>query len=213
MDSALSELNTAHSISDLEALGAIYGAPAMASIKKEVDYIHPYYRKLVEAAPFAVLATNGPEGLDASPRGDPAGFIRVYDERTLLLPDRRGNNRIDSLRNIVHDPRVALLLLIPGVGETLRVNGMASITTDSALMESFSVNGKLPLSVLIIKVEKVFFQCSRAILRSRLWDPGLHVERGALPSAGAILEALSNAEIDGVKYDSDLPERIQKTMY
>lgn len=213
MDSALSELNTAHSISDLEALGAIYGAPAMASIKKEVDYIHPYYRKLVEAAPFAVLATNGPEGLDASPRGDPAGFIRVYDERTLLLPDRRGNNRIDSLRNIVHDPRVALLLLIPGVGETLRINGMASITTDSALMESFSVNGKLPLSVLIIKVEKVFFQCSRAILRSRLWDPGLHVERGSLPSAGAILEALSNAEIDGVKYDSDLPERIQKTMY
>ena len=209
----MNELTTTHRVSDLETLGAIYGSPAIASIKKEVDYIHPHYRRLVEAAPFAVLATNGPDGLDASPRGDPAGFIRVYDEKTLLLPDRRGNNRIDSLRNIIHDPRVALIFLIPGVGETLRINGEATITTDPALLEQFSMDGKLPSSVLIIKVEKVFFQCSRAILRSRLWDSILHIERGSLPSAGVILEALSNAEIDGLKYDSDLPERVKKTMY
>ncbi|MBP6020937.1 MAG: pyridoxamine 5'-phosphate oxidase family protein [Burkholderiaceae bacterium] len=209
----MNDLNTTHRISDLEALKAIYGSPAIASIKKEVNYIHPYYRELVEAAPFAVLATNGPEGLDASPRGDPAGFIRVYDEKTLLLPDRRGNNRIDSLRNIVHDPRVALLFLIPGVGETLRINGTAAITTDPILLDQFSVNGKLPLSVLVIDVETVFFQCSRAIVRSRLWDPSFHVERGTLPSTGAILEAMSNAEIDGAKYDADLPERVQKTLY
>jgi PPOX class probable FMN-dependent enzyme len=209
----LSNFNIAHQVTDLEALEAIYGSPGAASIKKEVNYLHPHYRSLVEAAPFAVLATNGPQGLDASPRGDPAGFIRVFNEKTLLLPDRRGNNRIDSLRNIVHDPRVALLLLIPGVGETLRINGKAAITTDNSLLEQFSVNGKLPLSVLVITVEEVFFQCSRAILRSRLWDPAFHVVRGSLPSAGAILEALSDAEIDGAKYDSDLPERIKKTMY
>ena len=209
----MSELNTIHRVSDLEALNAIYGCPAITSIKKQVNYIHPHYRKLVEAAPFAVLATNGPEGLDASPRGDPAGFIRVYDEKTLLLPDRRGNNRIDSLRNIVHDPRVALLFLIPGVGETLRINGKAAITTDPVLLDQFSVNGRPPLSVLVIDVEEVFFQCSRAILRSRLWDSSLHVERGTLPSTGAILEAMSNAEIDGEKYDSDLSERVQKTLY
>lgn len=209
----MSEPNTPHRIADLDALEAIYGPPAAASIKKEADYIHPYYRKLVEASPFAVLATNGPDGLDASPRGDPAGFIRVCDEKTILLPDRRGNNRIDSLRNIVHDSRVALLFLIPGVGETLRINGEAAISTDPKLLEQFSMNGKLPLSVLIIKVKKVFFQCSRAILRSRLWDSTLHMERTSLPSVGAILEALSNAEIDGAKYDSDFPERVQKTMY
>ncbi|RTZ41157.1 pyridoxamine 5'-phosphate oxidase family protein [Candidimonas sp. SYP-B2681] len=206
-------MNTTHQVTSLEALGAIYGSAAIASIKKEVNYIHPHYRKLVEAAPFVVLATCGPEGLDASPRGDPAGFVRVHDEKTLLLPDRRGNNRLDSLRNIIHDPRVALIFLIPGVSETLRINGEASITTDPELLEQFSLAGKLPSSVLIVKVKKVFFQCSRAILRSRLWESDLHVDRGSLPSVGAILEALSNAEIDGAKYDSELPERVRKTLY
>ncbi|MCC2597685.1 pyridoxamine 5'-phosphate oxidase family protein [Pusillimonas sp. MFBS29] len=209
----MNELSTAHRITDLQALEALYGSPAPASLKKEVDYIHPYYRKFVEASPFVMLATNGPDGLDASPRGDPAGFVRVYDDYTLLLADRRGNNRIDSLRNIIHDPRVALLFLIPGVGETLRINGDATISTDPALLEQFSLQGKLPSTVLIIKARKVFFQCSRAVLRSRLWDPSLHVARTSLPSTGTILETLSNAEIDGKKYDSDLPERVQKTMY
>ncbi|NYT86835.1 pyridoxamine 5'-phosphate oxidase family protein [Pollutimonas harenae] len=209
----MSELDTPHRITDLQALEALYGSPASASLKKEVDYIHRYYRKLVEASPFVVLATNGPDGLDASPRGDPTGFVRVCDEETLLLADRRGNNRIDSLRNIIHDPRVALLFLIPGVGETLRINGEATISTDPTLLEQFSLQGKLPSTVLIIKAKKVFFQCSRAILRSRLWDPALHVERASLPSTGTILETLSNAEIDGNKYDADLPERVQKTMY
>lgn len=207
------DLSVTHQITDIESLEAIYGLPALSSLKKEADYIHPHYKALVEASPFAVLATNGPDGLDASPRGDQAGFIHVYDDKTLLLPDRRGNNRIDSLRNIIHDPRVALIFLIPGVGETLRVNGEAKITTDPELMRQFSVNGKLPLSVLIIKVERIFFQCSRAIMRSQLWNESLHVERGSLPSIGSILESLSNAEIDGAAYDSDLPERVLKTLY
>ncbi len=129
------------SLADLEAL---YGEPNSASLLKETDRITPEYRAFVEAAPFAVLATAGPEGLDCSPRGDGPGFVRVADERTLLIPDRRGNNRIDSLRNILRDPRVALLFLIPGVGETLRVNGRAGISVAPDLLQSFKVQGKLP---------------------------------------------------------------------
>ena len=139
-------------VSDIAALEGIYGVPAAASIKKEVSYIHPHYRKFIEAAPFALLATSGSDGLDVSPRGDPAGFVRVHDEFTLLLPDRRGNNRIDSLRNILHDSRVSLIFLIPGIGETLRVNGAASIQVDPGLLSTFSIDGKLPLSVLVVKV-------------------------------------------------------------
>jgi PPOX class probable FMN-dependent enzyme len=211
--STLIEIDRRHQISDLATLEAIYGAPITAAVKKEVDYIHPHYRKFIEAAPFAVLATSGPQGLDATPRGDPAGFVHVKDEKTLLLPDRRGNNRTDSLRNIIHDPRVALIFLIPGIGETLRVNGRAVIQTDPNLLAMYSMDGKLPRSVLVINVEAVFFQCSRAVLRSQLWNATKHIERSALPSAGTILEALSEAEIDGRKYDFDMPERLAKTMY
>ncbi|VFR22508.1 Phosphohydrolase (MutT/nudix family protein) [plant metagenome] len=192
---------------------ALYGTPAAASIRKEIDYLHPHYQAFVKAAPFVALATQGPDGLDVSPRGDPAGFVHLHDDRTLLLPDRRGNNRIDSLRNIVHDPRVALLFLIPGVGETLRVNGRAVITTDPGLLARFAVAGKLPLSVLVVHVEKVFFQCSRAVLRARLWDPAVQIARTALPSTGTILQDLSQAEIDGKAYDAALPGRVKATMY
>ena len=209
----MSESCGAYRIGDLETLESLYGTPSRASLKKEVDHIHPYYRKLVEASSFVIVATNGTEGPDASPRGDPAGFVHVHDERTIFVPDRRGNNRIDSLRNLIHDPRIALLFLIPGVGETLRVNGVASISTDPALLDQFAVNGKAPITVLVIKVKRVFFQCSRAVLRSALWDPSRHVERASLPSVGTMLEALSNAEIDGAKYDEDQPERVQNTMY
>lgn len=204
---------SAHPVTDLAALEALYGTPAAASIKKEIDYLHPHYQAFVKAAPFVALATQGPDGLDVSPRGDPAGFVHLHDDRTLLLPDRRGNNRIDSLRNIVHDPRVALLFLIPGVGETLRVNGRAVITTDPVLLARFAVAGKLPLSVLVVHVEKVFFQCSRAVLRARLWDPAVQIARTALPSTGTILQDLSQAEIDGKAYDAALPGRVKATMY
>ena len=200
-------------VSDIAALEKIYGTPAAASIKKEVAYIHPHYRAFIEAAPFALLATCGPGGLDVSPRGDAAGFVRVHDEFTLLLPDRRGNNRIDSLRNVLHDPRVSLIFLIPGIGETLRVNGTASIQVDPALLSTFSIDGKSPLSVLVVKVNAVFFQCSRAIRRSHLWDPSRHRVRGDLPSLGTILGDLSGGEIDGPKYDADLPGRISTTLY
>ncbi|NVE00573.1 pyridoxamine 5'-phosphate oxidase family protein [Massilia sp. BJB1822] len=202
-----------HRITDLHALEAVYGQPGQASIVKEVDYIHPHYRAFIEAAPFAVLATAGPGGLDASPRGDPAGFVVVEDEKTLLLPDRRGNNRIDSLRNIVADPRVALLFMVPGMGETLRVNGRAAILTDPRLLERFAMDGKLPRSVLAVQVDAVFAQCSRAVIRSRLWKADALQDPASLPSLGTVLQALSRNAIDGAQYDRDLPERLRTTLY
>lgn len=202
-----------YQISDIESLEKIYGTPAAASVKKEITYLHPHYRKFIEASPFVILATSGNEGLDVSPRGDPSGFVSVIDEKTLILPDRRGNNRIDSLRNIISDPRVALIFLIPGIGETLRVNGQAKILIDPALLEKHAMDGKLPRSVLQVHVESVFFQCSRAVLRSKLWDSDNQLDRKALPSLGTILAELSEGEIDGRQYDAELPGRIKSTMY
>ncbi|MGA1854970.1 pyridoxamine 5'-phosphate oxidase family protein [Azospirillum sp. 11R-A] len=200
-------------IADLAALEALYGEPAGPSIAKEVPALTPGYRALIEASPFFVLATSGPDGLDASPRGDEAGFVRVADDRTLLIPDRRGNNRIDSLRNILADPRVGLLFLVPGLNETLRVNGRAVIDTDPALCESCAVDGKPPKSVLVVTIEAVFFQCARALLRSRLWDPAVRIERSSLPSAGALLAEASAGREGGDAYDLSLAERIPKTLY
>jgi PPOX class probable FMN-dependent enzyme len=202
-----------HTITSLRELEALYGEVNKASLLKETDRVVPEYRAFIEAAPFAALATSGPEGLDCSPRGDGPGFIRVLDDKTLLLPDRRGNNRIDSLRNIVRDPNVALLFLIPGIGETLRVNGRAVISVEPGLLESFSVEGKLPKSVLVITVESMFFQCARAIIRSELWSPARHVPRESLPSAGQMLAALTNNEAGGEAYDKALPERQHSTLY
>ncbi|CAO3398981.1 pyridoxamine 5'-phosphate oxidase family protein [Azospirillum palustre] len=198
---------------DLAALEALYGEPAGPSIAKEVPALTPGYRALIEASPFFVLATSGTDGLDASPRGDEAGFVRVADDCTLLIPDRRGNNRIDSLRNILADPRVGLLFLVPGLNETLRVNGRAVIDTDPALCESFAVDGKAPKSVLVVTIEAVFFQCARALLRSRLWDPAVQIERRSLPSAGALLAEASAGREGGDAYDRSLAERIPKTLY
>lgn len=202
-----------HLIKTVEQLEALYGKPQAATIAKEVDYIAPVYRKLIEASPFVAVATGGPEGLDCSPKGDGPGFVRVLDEKTLALPDRPGNNRIDGFRNILRDPRIALLFLIPGVGETLRVNGRASITVDPELMQSFAVNGKLPRSVLIVHVEAVFFHCSRAIVRSKLWEEATKIDRKSLPSTGAIIAEVSQGKLGGDAYDRALPGRIETTLY
>jgi PPOX class probable FMN-dependent enzyme len=202
-----------HRVTTLEALAALYGEPYGPSIVKEIDHINPHYRKFIEVAPFFALATSGPEGLDCSPRGDAPGFVHVADEKTLLIPDRRGNNRIDSLRNIVNDPRVALMFLIPGVGETIRIIGRASISTDPALIGSFIINGKAPRTVIVVEVERVFYQCTKAIVRSKLWDPTLHVDRKSLPSAGTILAGISGGKIGGPEHDRAQPQRIKETLY
>jgi uncharacterized protein len=202
-----------HRVTTLEALESHYDKPYGPSIVKEIDYINADYRKFIEAAPFFALATSGPEGLDCSPRGDAPGFVRVRDEKTLLIPDRRGNNRIDSLRNIISDPRVALLFLVPGVGETIRVIGRASISTDPVVIESFAVNGKTPRTVIVVAVERVFFQCSKAIVRSKLWDPSVHVARERLPTAGTILAGISGGKIGGPEHDRGQPQRIKETLY
>ena len=201
------------SMTSLDELEAIYGQPAEASTIKEVDRVTALYRAFIDASPFLVLATGGPEGLDCSPRGDVAGFVRVADERTLLLPDRRGNNRVDSLRNILRDPRVALLFLIPGVDNTLRVNGRARVTTDPDLLASFAIEGKAPRSVIAIAVEAVYFQCARALVRSDLWNPARHVDPRSLPTPGEILAGLSENRVGGAAYDAAWPERAKQTMW
>ncbi|RMV65585.1 pyridoxamine 5'-phosphate oxidase family protein [Pseudomonas coronafaciens] len=200
-------------VTTTEALEALYGPIAAPSLVKEVDHIHPVYRPFIESAPFVVLASSGPGGLDASPRGDQAGFVHIEDSKTLYLPDRRGNNRIDTLRNIVDNPRVALLFLIPGVGETLRVNGTAQISIQPDLLARFEMKGQLPRSVLRITVTSVYFQCSRAVIRAGLWDVARQVERSSLPTAGQILKEVSASQIDGEAYDKALPGRIADTLY
>ena len=194
-------------------LDALYSVPMPTSILKEVDYITDDYRKLIEASPFAILATSGPEGLDCSPRGDPRGFARVVDPKTLMIPDRRGNNRIDSLRNIVRDPRVALLFLIPGIGTTMRVNGRAHLSTDEELCASFTMEGKNPKCVIVVSVERAYTQCQKAIVRSKLWDSKMHIVPSELPSVGEMMERLSNGKFDGKAYGAAYPERMKQTIY
>lgn len=200
-------------IATIEALEAIYGAPNESSTVKEADWITPQYRALIEASPFVALATAGPEGLDCSPRGDDGPVVRIENERTVLMPDRRGNNRCDSLRNIVRDPRVALLFLIPGSGNTLRINGRAEISVAPDLLASFAVKGQAPRSVVVITVETVYFQCARAIVRSELWNPERHVDPAILPTAGQILEERSEARVDGAAYDAEWPGRAAKSLW
>ncbi|MFN0028582.1 MAG: pyridoxamine 5'-phosphate oxidase family protein [Acidimicrobiales bacterium] len=205
-------------VSQEAQLDAIYGEPVPAAVLKEVPIVTAEYRAFIEASPFVVLATAGPngDGLDCSPRGDPAGFVRVLDERTLAIPDRRGNNRVDSLRNIVRDGRVGLLFLVPGVGETLRVNGRAVLSADPDLRASFAAGeqrDKVPATVIVITVESVYIQCPKALVRSKLWDPATQIERSALPSMGEILHTISEGNFDGTAFDAAYPERLRQTIY
>jgi uncharacterized protein len=204
---------TDHLVTTLEALEQLYEAPVGNALLKEIDHINAPYRALIEAAPFFALATCGPEGMDCSPRGDAPGFVRVQDEKTLLIPDRRGNNRTDSLRNILADPRVALLFLIPGCGETLRVNGRAAISTDPALTQSFIVEGKTPRTVLVVSVDRVYYQCPKAIVRSKIWDTATWLDRKTLPTSGKILATISNGATDAERHDREYPERLKATIY
>jgi len=204
---------TDHLVTTMDQLESMYGEVYAPARVKEIDHVNADYRAFIEKAPFFALATSGPDGLDCSPRGDPAGFVRVHDEKTLMVPDRRGNNRIDSLRNLIADPRVALLFLIPGCGETIRVIGRAQICTDAELCASFVMEGKTPRCVIVVSVERVYFQCPKAIVRSKLWDPATKVDRASLPTSGTILAHISDGKIGGPEHDRAYPERLKATIY
>ncbi|MBN9670349.1 pyridoxamine 5'-phosphate oxidase family protein [Roseibium aggregatum] len=199
-------------LKSLDELHSHYGTAGEASLIKEIDHLSPAYRKVVEASVFCALTTCGPEGLDCSPRGDDGPVVRVADEKTLLMPDRRGNNRIDSLRNIIRDPRVSLMFMVAGWNNVLRVNGRAEISVDPDLIASFEKEGHLPRTVIVIHIETAYFQCARAILRADLWNPEKRIMEGDLPSPGAIMQEIKDS-FDGKTYDADWVGRAAKSMW
>ena len=191
-------------IRDETALRELIGAPTELVLTKIADRLNPLTRQFVERSPFVCVATARPDGgLDVSPRGDPAGFVRILDERTLLLPDRPGNRIADTLTNLLEDPRIALLFLIPGVGDTFRVNGRARIVDDAELLEPSAVDGKVPRLGLLVSVEEAYTQCSKALIRSDLWNPERHVDRAELPSSGEILRSVREDDFDAEEYDRE----------
>lgn len=199
-------------VTSVEQLHALYGEPGEASLVKVTDYLLPEYRAMIEASPFLALATVGPQGLDCSPRGDAGCVIHIEDERTLMLPDWRGNNRVDSLSNIVRDPRVALLFMVPGSNTTMRVNGRAVLRIDPETTRRFEVDGKYPRSVVVITIEEVYSQCARAVIRADLWNPAKFRNAGCLPTVGQML-ASAKKGFDGEAYDQEWPGRAAKTMW
>ncbi len=200
------------SIADLEALYPGIANIAPATMLKETAVINDEYRQLIEAAPFFAIASIGPDGMDCSPRGDGPGCVHILDQSTIAFADRRGNNRLDTLRNIVADDRVALLFLIPGWNECLRINGTAQIRTDPDLLASFQHRGVHPASVVVITLQTMYFQCARAIKRAGLWDEASRVGAKTLPTAGRLVQSVM-PEFDAQTYDGALQERQQKTLY
>ena len=202
-----------HTITTVDALRELYGPPVERARIKVIDHIDAHCRSFIAASPFVVLATGGSSGFDCSPKGDPPGFVQVADDKTLLVPDRRGNNRIDGLVNVVEDPRVGLIFLVPGVNETLRVNGRATISTDPDLTGRFLVRGKAPITVLVVTVDEAFIHCAKALVRSDLWNPETRVDRKCLPSTGRMLSDHTGGSVDPATYDAELFERHQRELY
>ena len=200
-------------IDNLDDLHAVYGTPKAASLVKVADRLTDNYRKWIEASPVCALATVGPEGIDASPRGDQGQVVFELDEKTLALPDRRGNDRIDSLRNIIRDDRVSLMFLIPGSNTVIRVNGRGKITTDPELLVRFSVKGAAPRSVILVTIEEMYFQCSRALMRAGMWKEENWPSLDGLPSVGTILADMTEGEVGGAVYDEEWPERAKNSLW
>jgi PPOX class probable FMN-dependent enzyme len=195
-------------IRDEAELRAAIGSPAEVVLSKIATRLNDLTRQFVERSPFVCIATASPDGgLAVSPRGDPAGFVRILDERTLLIPDRPGNRIADTLRNVLADPRIALLFLIPGVGDSFRVNGTAQVVDDRALLEPCAVEGKAPELGLLVAIDEAYTQCPKALIRSDLWNPEKHVDRSELPSPGEILLSVGKADVDPAEYDRERAER------
>jgi PPOX class probable FMN-dependent enzyme len=202
-----------HSVTSVEDLAALYGRPHERVLRKELDHIDALGRAFIAASPFLVLATGGAHGLDCSPKGDKPGFVQVEDDgKTVLIPDRRGNNRLDGLKNLVEDPRVGLIFLAPGANETYRVNGRARISVDPALKRRFAVNGKEPVTVMVVAVEQAFQHCPKALVRSDLWRAGTGSRPKGLPTIGDFAAA-RNPGTDGAAYDAEYAKRIPDELY
>ena len=196
---------------DEAELRGVLGEPTELVRKKIADRLNPLTRQFVECSPFVVVATGSRDGgLDVSPRGDPAGFVRILDERTLLLPDRPGNNLADTLRNLLEDDRIALLFLIPGVNDTLRVNGRARIVDDPELLAASEIDGKAPRLGLLVEVEEAYTQCPKALIRSELWNPERQIDRSELPRSGEILRAVADSELDVEEYEEARNDRYRR---
>jgi hypothetical protein len=195
---------TTRAITDEAQLREIIGEPTALVVTKLSDRLNDLTRQFIEHSPFVCVGTASPDGgLDVSPRGDPAGFVRILDERTLLMPDRPGNRIADTLTNLLADPRIALLFLIPGVGDTFRVNGTAEIIDDPDLLADSEVGGKVPRLGLLVSIEEAYTQCPKAIIRSELWNPEHHIDRSMLPSSGAIFRSLNDPAFDADEYDRE----------
>ena len=189
-------------------LRELIGSPQELVASKIANRLNDLTRQFIERSPFVCLATSGPGGCDVSPRGDPAGFVRILDERRLLIPDRPGNRLADSLRNILADPHVGLLFLIPGVGDTFRVNGRATLVTDEELLAESVVEGKVPKLGILVEIDEAYTQCSKALIRSDLWNPDQHIDRSELPSSGEIMRAVrADDDFDAEEYDKARAER------
>ncbi len=202
---------TTRAITDEAQLREIIGEPTALVVTKISDRLNDLTRQFIERSPFVCVATASPDGgLDVSPRGDPAGFVRILDERTLLLPDRPGNRIADTLTNLLADPRIALLFLIPGVGDTFRVNGTAEIIDDPDLLADSEVGGKVPRLGLLVSIGEAYTQCPKAIIRSELWNPEHHIDRSVLPSSGAIFRSLNDPAFDADEYDREREVRYQR---
>jgi uncharacterized protein len=202
-----------HSVTSVEDLAALYGRPHERVLKKELDHIDTLGRAFIAGSPFLVLATGGAHGLDCSPKGDKAGFVLVEDDgKTVLIPDRRGNNRLDGLKNLVEDPRVGLIFFAPGANETYRVNGRARISADPALKRRFAVNGKEPVTVMVVTVEQAFQHCPKALVRSDLWRAGTGSRPQGVPTIGDFAAA-RNPGTDGAAYDAEYTKRIPDELY
>ena len=194
-------------------LSELYGSPLERSLRKQIDRLDDYCRAFIAASPLVIIGTQGGPAADNSPRGDLPGFVKVADDHTLLIPDRRGNNRLDTLRNIVRNPSIGLLFLVPGVHDTFRVNGEAVISRDPALAEQFSMQGKAPRTVIVVKVKEAYVQCSRALVRADIWNPAKHAEAGRVPSMGTMLAAHTGGFVDARAFDEEAKVRVPATLY
>ena len=206
------DVNPTHIINDVAELSALYGPALERSVRKQIDHLDGYCRAFIAASPLVVVGTqNG--AADTSPRGDVPGFVKVVDDHTLLIPDRRGNNRLDTLTNIVRNPAIGLLFLIPGINEAFRVNGEAVLSRDPTLLEQFSVEGKLPRTVIVVNVKEAYIHCSRALIRADLWNPAKHASRGAVPSMGTVMAAHTCGFVDAEAFDEEAKTRVPVTLY